>query len=176
MAVLALEQQKRKRWAYLALGVVLLLFLGLIYAWSVFRVPLEQEFGWAKGETSLTFSISMMMFCLGGLVSGIVTAKKGVRFTLIFSAIFLAAGFMLASRADSLLFIYITYGGLAGFGSGLGYNLAAIVGGAFVPTIATWLSSHWGVKSVGLYLAVMAACCLVAVLTCHETKDADYTE
>ena len=61
-------------------------------------------------------------------------------------------------------------------GSGLGYNLAAIVGAAFVPTIATWLSSHWGVKSVGLYLAVMAVCCLVAVLTCRETKNADYMD
>ncbi len=61
-------------------------------------------------------------------------------------------------------------------GSGIGYNLAAIVGAAFVPTIATWLSSHWGVRSVGLYLAVMAVCCLVAVLTCHETKDVDFTK
>ena len=40
-------------------------------------------------------------------------------------------------------------------GSGIGYNLAAIVGAAFVPTIATWLSHHWGVHSVGLYLGVM---------------------
>lgn len=60
-------------------------------------------------------------------------------------------------------------------GSGLGYNLAAIVGAAFVPTVATWLSSHWGVKSVGLYMAVMAVCCLVALLTCRETKDTDFT-
>ena len=61
-------------------------------------------------------------------------------------------------------------------GSGIGYNLAAIVGAAFVPTIATWLSSHWGVHSVGLYLAVMAVCCLVSVLTCKETKDVDFTK
>ncbi|MBW3092131.1 MHS family MFS transporter [Bifidobacterium sp. 82T10] len=61
-------------------------------------------------------------------------------------------------------------------GSGIGYNLAAIVGAAFVPTIATWLSSHWGVHSVGIYLGVMAVCCLVAVLSCHETKDVDFTK
>ncbi|MBT1176969.1 MHS family MFS transporter [Bifidobacterium callimiconis] len=61
-------------------------------------------------------------------------------------------------------------------GSGIGYNLAAIVGAAFVPTIATWLSSHWGVHSVGIYLGVMALCCLVAVLSCHETKNVDFTK
>ncbi|KFJ05594.1 MFS family major facilitator metabolite transporter YhjE [Bifidobacterium tsurumiense] len=60
-------------------------------------------------------------------------------------------------------------------GSGIGYNLAAIVGAAFVPAVATWLSSHWGVRSVGLYLAVMALCCLVAVLTCRETRDVDFS-
>ncbi|KAA8827851.1 MFS transporter [Bifidobacterium tissieri] len=61
-------------------------------------------------------------------------------------------------------------------GSGIGYNLAAIVGAAFVPTIATWLSSHWGVHSVGIYLGVMALCCLVAVLSCRETKNVDFTK
>lgn len=61
-------------------------------------------------------------------------------------------------------------------GSGIGYNLAAIVGAAFVPTIATWLSHNWGVHSVGLYLGVMAVCCLVAVLSCRETKDVDFTK
>ena len=61
-------------------------------------------------------------------------------------------------------------------GSGIGYNLAAIVGAAFVPTIATWLSHNWGVHSVGLYLGVMALCCLVAVLSCKETKDVDFTK
>ena len=61
-------------------------------------------------------------------------------------------------------------------GSGIGYNLAAIGGAAFVPTIATWLSHHWGVHSVGLYLGVMAVCCLVAVLSCKETKDVDFTK
>ena len=61
-------------------------------------------------------------------------------------------------------------------GSGIGYNLAAIVGAAFVPTIATWLSHNWGVHSVGLYLCVMALCCLVAVLSCKETTDVDFTK
>ena len=61
-------------------------------------------------------------------------------------------------------------------GPGIAYNLAAIVGAAFVPTIATWLSHHWGVHSVGLYLGVMALCCLIAVLSCKETKNVDFTK
>lgn len=136
----SLESLKKIRWSYLALGVVLLLFLGLIYAWSVFRAPLEQEFGWTKAQSSITFSISMMMFCLGGLVSGIVTGKKGPRFTMIFCAAFLTAGFLCASRVTSLAGIYLSYGVLCGFGVGLGYN-------ATISTIVKWFPDQQGLVS-----------------------------
>ncbi len=131
------EALKRKRWFYLVLGVVLMLFLGLIYAWSVFRAPLEAEFGWTKAETSVTFSISMMMFCLGGFVGGLITGKKGHRATMILCAICLAAGFIFASRINSLLGIYLTYGVLCGFGVGLGYN-------ATITTLVKWFPDKQG--------------------------------
>lgn len=61
-------------------------------------------------------------------------------------------------------------------GAGISYNLAAIIGAAFAPTIATWLAANWGIKSVGLYLGVMAVACLVSLLTMHETKSVDFTK
>lgn len=61
-------------------------------------------------------------------------------------------------------------------GAGISYNLAAIIGAAFAPTIATWLAANWGIKSVGLYLGVMAVACLVSLLTMHETKSIDFTK
>lgn len=121
---MTIEKLKKARWGYLLLGVVLLLFLGLIYAWSVFRAPLEAEFGWSKAQTSVTFSISMMMFCLGGLAGGILTGKKGHRVTLVCCAVCLFIGFAAASRVNSLMGIYLSYGVFCGFGVGLGYNTA----------------------------------------------------
>lgn len=135
-----LQQQKKQRWFYVSIGVVLLLFLGLIYAWSIFRIPLEQEFGWSKAQTSLTFSISMVMFCLGGLVSGIITERKGARWTLSFCALCLAAGFFGASRISTLTGIYLTYGVCCGFGVGLGYN-------ASISTIVKWFPDKQGLIS-----------------------------
>jgi len=134
------ENPKKTRWLYLVLGVVLLLFLGLIYAWSVFRAPLQKEFGWTDSQASLTFSISMMMFCIGGVVSGIFTAKKGPRFTMIFCALFIALGFLGASRIQGLVGIYLTYGVLCGFGVGLGYN-------AIVSTVVKWFPDKQGLIS-----------------------------
>ncbi len=136
----ALKRKLSIRWFYLAVGIVLMLFLGLIYAWSVFRMPLEQEFNWSSAESSVTFSISMMMFCIGGLISGILTSKKGAKVTLRCCATCLAVGFIGASKINTLMGIYITYGGLCGFGVGLGYN--AIIG-----TILKWFPDKQGLIS-----------------------------
>ncbi len=135
-----LKKQKQLRWYYLGFSVLILLCLGLIYAWSVFRVPLEQEFGWTKAETSVTFSISMMMFCLGGVVSGILTERKSVRITLMACAVCLALGFGLASQITSLWGIYATYGVLSGFGVGLGYN-------STISTAVKWFPDKTGLVS-----------------------------
>ncbi|EOS67006.1 MFS transporter [Oscillibacter sp. 1-3] len=134
------ERAKKARWGYLILGVALLLCLGLIYAWSVFRAPLEEEFGWSKAQTSVTFSVSMTMFCLGGLVSGVVTGKRGPRFTLAACAAFLLAGFSAASQIHTLPGIYVTYGGFCGFGVGLGYNAA-------ISTVMRWFPDKQGLVS-----------------------------
>ncbi|KAB8286740.1 MFS transporter [Bifidobacterium ramosum] len=62
-------------------------------------------------------------------------------------------------------------------GAGLSYNLAAILGGAFAPTIATALVQATGtVQSVGWYLAVMSVLALVALFLIKESKNKDYTK
>ena len=61
-------------------------------------------------------------------------------------------------------------------GAGLSYNLAAIFGGAFAPTIATWLVGKYGIMSLGWYLGVMSALALVALFLIKESKDKDYTK
>ena len=105
----ALKRQMSSRWALLVLGVILLLFLGLIYGWSIFRGPLQSEFGWTDSQASLTFSISMMTFCLGGLVGGIINkGKNGFRINLIAAAVLLAIGFFAASNIQSLMGIYLS--------------------------------------------------------------------
>ena len=128
------------RWGYLGVCTLRLLFLGLIYAWSVFRIPLETEFGWTASQASLVFSVSMMLFCLGGLVSGMLQKKYSVRITLMLGALCMLAGFGAASRAQGLLGICCTYSLLCGFGVGLGYNSCLSV-------VMTWFPDKKGLVS-----------------------------
>ncbi|HZK61489.1 MAG TPA: hypothetical protein VFC41_05385, partial [Anaerovoracaceae bacterium] len=108
-----------KRIIPLVAGAFIYLSIGLIYAWSIFVKPLEAEFGWNRTETSLTFTISMISFCIGGVISGMLLKKKSGRFIIMLSAVLLAVGFLLSSRVETLLGIYISYGVFCGLGVGL---------------------------------------------------------
>ena len=133
-----------KRWLYVVNGMVLLLFLGLIYAWSIFVAPLEQEFGWLRSETSLAFSICMSMFCIGGFAAGMLSKRFPSRVAVWLCAALVFTGFLLAARVHTLTGLYISYGVLVGFGIGLSYN-------AIISTVIQWFPDKPGLIS-GLLL------------------------
>ncbi|MGI6730777.1 MAG: OFA family MFS transporter [Anaerovoracaceae bacterium] len=105
-------------------AMIMLLCLGLIYGWSIFVAPLEAEFGWSRAQTSLTFTISMAMFCIAGLIAGVLSRKKVKPFLQMVSAgIILLIGFVLASYSTELIHFYLAYGVLCGAGVGFTYNI-----------------------------------------------------
>jgi OFA family oxalate/formate antiporter-like MFS transporter len=136
-----------KRWLYLVSGVVMLLFLGLLYGWSIFRRPLTEVYpSWTAPQVSLTFTLSMIFFCLGGFFSGKIGAKISSRFVILAAGTFLFAGFFGASRMNpdnpegSLVMLYLCYGALCGFGVGIGYN-------AVIAAVTRWFPDRPGMAS-----------------------------
>lgn len=120
---------KNNKYLYLVLGTIILLFAGLIYAWSIFKLPLQNQFPELTGENlSLTFTISMIIFCIGGIISGLLSNKINFRIRLIFSAILLGLGFFLISQINEGSTgriagkLYIYYGFMCGLGVGISYN------------------------------------------------------
>ncbi len=130
--------KQRSRWSYVAAGVVVLLFAGLVYAWSVMSVPIAAEFPqWTKAQLSLAFTIVMIVFCLGQLLCGVLAGKMSARVNVWVAAVCFLAGFYLASRAQSPLALYLAFGVLCGLGSGLAYN-------AVVSTVVRWFPDKPG--------------------------------
>ena len=143
--------------------------------------------GFSNQEYLLMLMIAVCVFAAFIVISCVNADKFGRKRVIIissccliaFALLFLCIGFALMGTAFGPIGAFLPElfdANVRYSGSGIGYNLAAIVGAAFVPTIATWLSHHWGVHSVGLYLGVMALCCLIAVLRCKETKNVDFTK
>ena len=51
---------ENKRWLYAGVGTIIMLFAGLIYAWSVLASPISAFFtDWTQSQISLTFTICM---------------------------------------------------------------------------------------------------------------------
>ena len=118
-----------KRWIYLITGTIALLFLGLIYAWSIFRTPFGELFpDWSISQLSMTFTISMAFFCLGGFAGGLLSKKYSVRMRFLLAGAMLFIGFFVVSTVKtdnpgtSLTMLYIFYGVFGGGGVGIGYN------------------------------------------------------
>ncbi len=96
--------------------------MGCSLAWSVFVVPLETKFGWSRDQTSLAFTINVLMFAVGGILTGTLSQRMSFSNLLKLSAILMCAGFLLASNVTSIVPLYLTYGVIVGTGIGLGYN------------------------------------------------------
>ncbi|MBQ3141708.1 MAG: hypothetical protein IJC25_07080, partial [Clostridia bacterium] len=58
-----------KRWLILAAGVITMLFAGIIYAWSILKVPFAEEVGFEASVLALNFTFTMCFFCIGGFLA-----------------------------------------------------------------------------------------------------------
>ena len=124
MEELSVAQIKRKRAMYLALSTLSLLFLGLIYAFSMFAAPMSQYFELEKEAVGLTFNIMMITFCIGAVVGSQIEKAMGLRTSLLVAAVMFLVGFAGTGlfAYGNVAMLYLFYGVVAGLGVGIGYN------------------------------------------------------
>lgn len=130
------------RWFYLAVGVISMLFAGILYAWSILKSPLSSEFGWGASDLALNFTLAMSFFCIGGLLGAQISKRMGHRIALLIAGVLSALGFILTAslRGTSLTMLYISYGLLAGLGIGIAYNV-------IIATVSAWFPDKKGLCS-----------------------------
>ncbi len=130
----------KKRNGILVCATALLLFLGLIYAYSVLLAPLKVEFGWSVSQMTLVFALSICAFTIGSLAVGPFVRRGRQRFAMVAGAAMLAAGFVGTASAagdGALVVTYVAYGLVASFGIGWVYNVV-------IPTVTSWFPDKCG--------------------------------
>lgn len=129
-----------KRYLYLLNGVMLLLLLGVGYAWSIFVGPLEAWFGWSRTQTSLAFTLNLIFFAGGVIVCGMLSRRYRYERIAQLAGILLACGFVLTTRVTEIWQLYITYSLICGGSVGMLYS-------AIVSTIPLWFRDKTGMAT-----------------------------
>ncbi|HEU0121859.1 MAG TPA: OFA family MFS transporter [Bryobacteraceae bacterium] len=134
------------RWTLAGAAVMMQVCLGIIYAWSVFRAPLEQHYGWSKTESIAPYRWSILFFTLAMILAGFWQDKKGPRLVGSVGGALLGAGCLLAAFiGDTPMGLNLAYGVVAGLG----------VGFAYVTPIATCVKWFPDKRGLVVGLAVM---------------------
>jgi len=130
------------RWWRLAGGLSMNLALGTLYGWSVFVAPLESRFGWKRADTSMVFTIAVIVFALSFVLAGRLQDKYGPLWCSLTGGILVSLGFWLCSYTTSLTYLYLCFGVIGGLGNGFGYATP-------IPVMAKWFPDKRGL-AVGL--------------------------
>ena len=141
------------RWGFVLLGVSMNLCLGAVYAWSVFKGPVEKVLGCSATQGGLPFMVFLACFSLTMSLGGGLMERIGPRWLALAGGLVVGAGWLLSSLATNIWALVVTYGVVAGSGVGLAYGCPVALG-------ARWFPDRKGL-AVGLMLAGFGGSALV---------------
>jgi OFA family oxalate/formate antiporter-like MFS transporter len=137
------EPDMKNRWLIAASAVGIHISIGSVYAWSVFNLPLENAFGWAKSDVSITFSLAIFFLGMSAAVMGRFVERNGPRKSGMVAAVFWGSGLLVASLGAKLgviQILWLGYGVLGGIGLGIGYITP-------VSTLVKWFPDRRGMAT-----------------------------
>lgn len=130
------------RWLLIPLGMLVLLCLGNIYTWSVFRKPLEAELGITATQSLLPYTVALVFYALLMPIAGFYIPRLGMRPIAAIGGIIVGLGYILSSFVSDIGMMILTYGVFAGGGVGIAYGVPMAV-------VAKWFPDKRGL-AVGL--------------------------
>ncbi|MFO8184405.1 MAG: OFA family MFS transporter [Candidatus Aegiribacteria sp.] len=126
------------RWVFVALGFLINICLGAVYAFSVFRGPLEapvESAGWALSATKsgMPFMVFLAMFALTMAMAGGLVGRWGPRKTALLGGSLVGIGWIFSGFAPNITWLTIFYGLIAGGGVGIIYGCPIAVSARWFP-------------------------------------------
>src|SRR5262252_5143513 len=124
MTVAATQQSKSQsnRWTQLLLGLVAMMAISSPqYVWTLFTGPLNKALGTTLAELQVTFSLLIVLQTFFSPFQAYLVDRFGPKLLISVGAIMSGGAWLLASQAGSLTMLYLTYGVIGGFGTGIIY-------------------------------------------------------
>ncbi|MDH6365811.1 OFA family oxalate/formate antiporter-like MFS transporter [Enterococcus sp. PF1-24] len=113
---------KVNRWGMLAAHVCINFILGGVYAFSFFKNPLMEAYHWDPALLALAFSINMGIIPIPMILGGKMIDNGKGKQAIVIGCLLFSLGFILSGFVKTLPMLLLTYGLIAGFGSGLAFT------------------------------------------------------
>src|SRR6201989_2686356 len=118
----AVPIQGRTRWVQLGLGLVCMMAISSPqYVWTLFTRPLGTALGATPAALQVTFSLLIVLQTFFSPFQGWLVDRFGPKLLIAVGASMSGGAWVLASQATSLTTLYVTYGIIGGFGTGIIY-------------------------------------------------------
>ena len=110
------------RWTQLVLGVIAMMAISSPqYTWTLFTGPLNKELGTTLAQLQWTFSLLVILQTWFSPFQAYLVDRFGPRLLISLGALLSGGSWVLASAATNIWTLYLTYGIIGGFGTGIIY-------------------------------------------------------
>jgi MFS transporter, OFA family, oxalate/formate antiporter len=110
------------RWNQLILGVIAMMAISSPqYTWTLFTGPLNQKFGTTLAQLQWTFSLLIILQTWFSPFQAYLVDRFGPRMLISLGALLSGGSWILSASVDNLWALYLTYGVIGGFGTGIIY-------------------------------------------------------
>jgi MFS family permease len=136
--------KENKRWIYVILGILIMMFLGTVYSYSVFRASIEDTYIVGTTLSGLPYMISLASYAAFMFISGRFIKTVNPKIIIAVGGLLVAFGWVLTSFTSNIYTLTLTYGIVIGAGVGVIYGVPMDV-------VAKWFPESKGFI-VGLVL------------------------
>lgn len=114
---------KKQQLTVLISGIIIELIIGVVYAYSVIRLQLENELGLTHTQSSIPYLTSLAVFAFMVMLSGRFMKKSNFYKWAILGILSIGIGYLIAAYATNYLIFTLGHGVFIGIGVGILYGI-----------------------------------------------------
>ncbi|MBN2286855.1 MAG: OFA family MFS transporter [Tissierellales bacterium] len=121
------------RWKYVILGIVVMMLLGTVYSYSVFRVAIEAFYQVGTAESGMPYMMALAFYSFFMFLTGKILKKYKPVTIIFFGGLLISLGWLLSSVSTNMIVLTVAYGCIGGAGVGIVYGVPMNVVAAWFP-------------------------------------------
>ncbi len=125
-------------------SIIIMMLLGTVYSYSVFRIAIEDAFGINHVLSGLPYMVALASYAMFMMLTGRIMNKHNPKWILLTGGLLVSVGWLLSSFAGNIVILTLTYGLIGGSGVGIAYGVPLYV-------VSKWFSGKRGL-AVGIVL------------------------